>query len=53
MIDAVLHVLVLLAVPPLLQGVIVKTKARFAGRVGAPRAPAVLRSREARCARRW
>ena len=36
MIDAVLHVLVLLTVPPLLQGVIVKTKARFAGRVGAP-----------------
>ena len=35
-VDAVLHVLVLLAVPPLLQGVIVKTKARFGGRVGAP-----------------
>ena len=30
------HLLVLLAFPPLLQGVIVKTKARFAGRVGAP-----------------
>jgi formate hydrogenlyase subunit 4 len=35
-IDAGLHLLVLLAAPPLLQGVIVKTKARFAGRVGAP-----------------
>ena len=35
-VDAVLHVLVLLAVPPLLQGVIVKTKALFGGRVGAP-----------------
>jgi formate hydrogenlyase subunit 4 len=34
--DAFLHVVVLLAAPPLLQGVIVKTKARFAGRVGAP-----------------
>ena len=35
-VDAVLHVLVLLAVPPLLLGVIAKTKALFAGRVGAP-----------------
>jgi formate hydrogenlyase subunit 4 len=36
MLDTLLHVVVLLAMPPLLQGVIVKTKARFAGRVGAP-----------------
>lgn len=31
-----MHILVLLTMPPLLQGVIVKTKARFAGRAGAP-----------------
>ena len=31
-----LHLLLLLCCAPLLQGVIVKTKARFAGRVGAP-----------------
>ncbi len=34
--DTLLHVIVLLLVPPLLQGVIVKTKALVAGRVGAP-----------------
>jgi formate hydrogenlyase subunit 4 len=31
-----LHLLLLLVFAPLLQGVIVKTKALFAGRVGAP-----------------
>ncbi len=36
MLETLLHVVVLLAMPPLLLGVIVKTKARFAGRVGAP-----------------
>lgn len=36
MIHTTFHILVLLAMPPLLQGVIVKTKARFAGRIGAP-----------------
>lgn len=36
MIDTVLHVIVLLLLPPLLLGVITKTKAWFAGRVGAP-----------------
>ena len=36
MIDTVLHVVVLLLLPPLLLGVITKTKAWFAGRVGAP-----------------
>jgi formate hydrogenlyase subunit 4 len=36
MTDAILHVLLLLLMPPLLLGVIVKTKAAFAGRVGAP-----------------
>jgi formate hydrogenlyase subunit 4 len=35
-IDALLHVLVAIALPPLLRGVIIKTKAGFAGRVGAP-----------------
>ena len=43
-VDAVLHVLVLLALPPLLLGVIVKTKAAFAGRVGraAARSPTTI-----------
>jgi formate hydrogenlyase subunit 4 len=36
MIDTVIHISVMLLMPPLLQGVIIKTKARFAGRVGAP-----------------
>ena len=36
MIDLVVHILLLLAMPLLLQGIIVKTKARFGGRVGAP-----------------
>jgi formate hydrogenlyase subunit 4 len=36
MIDTLVHAVLLLLMPPLLQGVIVKTKARFAGRVGAP-----------------
>jgi formate hydrogenlyase subunit 4 len=36
LVDAIVQPLVLLAVPPLLLGVIVKTKAAFAGRVGAP-----------------
>ncbi|MCC6678126.1 MAG: NADH-quinone oxidoreductase subunit H [Phycisphaerales bacterium] len=36
MIDLIAHVLLLLLMPPLLLGVIVKTKAAFAGRVGAP-----------------
>ena len=35
-IDVVLHILVALLLPPLLRGVIIKTKARFGGRVGAP-----------------
>jgi formate hydrogenlyase subunit 4 len=36
MIDLTLHFLVLLLMPPLLLGVIIKTKAFFGGRVGAP-----------------
>ncbi|MFO0983067.1 MAG: NADH-quinone oxidoreductase subunit H [Planctomycetota bacterium] len=36
MIDNAVHVAILILAPPLLQGVIVKTKAFFAGRVGAP-----------------
>ncbi len=36
MIDTVVQVVLLLALPPLLLGVIIKTKAAFAGRVGAP-----------------
>jgi len=36
MIDTVLHVVVLLLLPPLLPGVIAKVKAGFAGRQGAP-----------------
>ena len=36
MIHTILHVAVLLTLPPLLLGVITKTKAWFAGRVGAP-----------------
>lgn len=36
MIDTLLHILLVLAMPPLLLGVIGKTKAAFAGRVGAP-----------------
>src|SRR5438552_15456996 len=36
MFDMAFHILLLLLMPPLLQGVIVKTKAFFAGRVGAP-----------------
>jgi len=36
MIATVLHIVVLLLLPPLLLGVITKTKAWFAGRVGAP-----------------
>jgi formate hydrogenlyase subunit 4 len=36
MIDTVVHIILLLTMPPLLQGIIVKTKARFGGRVGAP-----------------
>lgn len=34
--DTILHILLALAMPPLLLGVIGKTKAAFAGRVGAP-----------------
>jgi len=36
MIDTLLHLVLVLAMPPLLLGVIGKTKAAFAGRVGAP-----------------
>jgi formate hydrogenlyase subunit 4 len=36
MIDTLIHLLLALAMPPLLLGVIGKTKAAFAGRVGAP-----------------
>ena len=36
MIQTLVHILVLLALPPLLLGVITKTKALFAGRRGAP-----------------
>ena len=36
MMDTLIHILVLLALPPLLLGVITKTKALFAGRRGAP-----------------
>jgi len=36
MIDTLIHILLALAMPPLLLGVIGKTKAAFAGRVGAP-----------------
>jgi formate hydrogenlyase subunit 4 len=36
MIDTVIHIAVLLLLPPLLLGVITKTKAWFGGRVGAP-----------------
>ena len=36
MIDTLLHIFLLLALPPLLQGLIAKTKAGFAGRVGPP-----------------
>ena len=36
MIDTLLHTALVLAMPPLLLGVIGKTKAAFAGRVGAP-----------------
>ena len=36
MIDAVLHIALLVAMPPLLLGVINKTKAFFGGRVGPP-----------------
>jgi formate hydrogenlyase subunit 4 len=36
MTDTIIHVALLLLLPPLLLGVINKTKARFAGRVGAP-----------------
>lgn len=34
--DLIFHVLVALLLPPLLRGIIIKTKAAFAGRVGAP-----------------
>ena len=36
MLETVLHLLVVLTVPPLLLGVIGRTKAAFAGRQGAP-----------------
>jgi formate hydrogenlyase subunit 4 len=36
MVDTILHLVLVLAMPPLLLGVIGKTKAAFAGRVGAP-----------------
>ena len=36
MLDIVVHLLLLFLMPPLLLGIIGKTKARFAGRVGAP-----------------
>jgi formate hydrogenlyase subunit 4 len=36
MIDTIVHIVLLLAMPPLLQGIIAKVKSRFAGRVGAP-----------------
>ena len=36
MIDNLLHILLLIAMPPLLLGIIAKTKALFAGRVGPP-----------------
>lgn len=36
MINTTIHILLVLLLPPLLQGLIIKTKALFAGRVGAP-----------------
>ncbi len=36
MIDTLVHVFLVLALPPLLPGVIAKTKAAFAGRNGPP-----------------
>ena len=36
MIDTLVHVLLVLALPPLLTGVIARTKAAFAGRNGPP-----------------
>lgn len=36
MVDTLLHIMLILVMPPLLLGVIGKTKAAFAGRVGAP-----------------
>src|SRR6516225_8588761 len=36
MVDTILHLVLVLVMPPLLLGVIGKTKAAFAGRVGAP-----------------
>ena len=36
MIDTIIHIAVLLLLPPLLLGVITKTKAWFGGRIGAP-----------------
>jgi len=36
MVDTILHIVLVLTMPPLLLGVIGKTKAAFAGRVGAP-----------------
>ena len=36
MIDTIAHIALLVLLPPLLLGTIDKTKARFAGRVGAP-----------------
>ena len=36
MLDSVVHILLVLAIPPLLPGVIARTKAAFAGRNGPP-----------------
>ena len=46
-----IHVLLALTMPPLLLGVITKTKALFAGRVGPPLLAAVLRPHQACSAR--
>ena len=47
MIDTLVHVLLVLALPPLLPGVIARTKAAFAGRNGPPLLQALLRPRQA------
>ena len=48
MFNALIHALVALTFPPLLMGVIIKTKAAFAGRVGAPMPRATSRARGSR-----
>ena len=46
-VEILIHLLVLVLLPPLLLGVIVKTKAAFAGRKGAPTIPGLFRRMEA------